>query len=108
MPAGTVYAHRRRVQIVRLKRRRSHNVTFQLSRPSAESGTQGGGGAWRRQWRQNVRLWRIVAISASPVATTPSPGHPNPPRHDPGDGFIMRHVGVRRSLRDLRWRAMAL
>src|SRR5215471_13978744 len=38
---------------------------------------------------------RIVAISASPVATTPSPGHPNPPRHDPGDGFIMRHVGVR-------------
>ena len=38
---------------------------------------------------------RIVAISASPVATTPSPGHPNPPRHDPGDGFIMRHAGVR-------------
>src|SRR5499427_6960758 len=38
---------------------------------------------------------RIVAISASPVATTPSPGRPNPPRHDPGDGFIMRHVGAR-------------
>src|SRR5215471_49272 len=38
---------------------------------------------------------RIVAISASPVATTPSPGRPNPPRHDPGDGFIMRHAGVR-------------
>src|SRR5215472_997980 len=38
---------------------------------------------------------RIVAISASPVAATPSPGHPNPPRHDPGDGFTMRHVGVR-------------
>jgi hypothetical protein len=38
---------------------------------------------------------RIVAISASPVATTPSPGRPDPPRHDPGDGFIMRHVGVR-------------
>src|SRR5215468_9217296 len=29
---------------------------------------------------------RIVAISASPVATTPSPGRPDPPRHDPGDG----------------------
>jgi len=38
---------------------------------------------------------RIVAISASPVATTPSPGRPSPPRHDPGDGFIMRHAGVR-------------
>ena len=38
---------------------------------------------------------RIVAISASPVGTTPSPGRPNPPRHDPGDGLIMRHVGTR-------------
>jgi putative NADH-flavin reductase len=38
---------------------------------------------------------RIVAISASPVATTPSPGRPAPPRHDPGDGFIMRHLGER-------------
>jgi len=42
-----------------------------------------------------VGVQRIVAISAAPVATTPSPGRPNPPRHDPGDGFIMRHVGVR-------------
>jgi putative NADH-flavin reductase len=39
--------------------------------------------------------WRIVAISASPVGTVPSPGRPNPPRHDPGDGFLMRHVSVR-------------
>ena len=38
---------------------------------------------------------RIVAISASPVGTTPSPGRPNPPRHDPGDGFIMRQFGTR-------------
>ncbi|HEX6451299.1 MAG TPA: NAD(P)H-binding protein [Trebonia sp.] len=38
---------------------------------------------------------RIVAISASPVATTPSPGRPDPPRHDPGDGFLMRQVGER-------------
>jgi uncharacterized protein YbjT (DUF2867 family) len=40
-------------------------------------------------------LGRIVAISASPVGTEPSPGRPAPPRHDPGDGFFMRHVGVR-------------
>ena len=38
---------------------------------------------------------RIVAISASPVATTPSPGNPDPPKHDPGDGFFIRHVGLR-------------
>ena len=38
---------------------------------------------------------RIVAISASPVGTTPSPGRPHPPRHDPGDGFIMRQAGAR-------------
>jgi hypothetical protein len=38
---------------------------------------------------------RIVAISASPVGTQVSPGRPDPPRHDPGDGFFMRHVGVR-------------
>lgn len=38
---------------------------------------------------------RIVAISASPVATTPSPGRPHPPRHDPGDGLLMRQVGNR-------------
>jgi len=33
---------------------------------------------------------RIVAVSAAPVATVPSPGRPKPPRHDPGDGFLMR------------------
>ncbi len=35
---------------------------------------------------------RIVAISASPVGTVASPGRPNPPKHDPGDGFLMRYV----------------
>jgi uncharacterized protein YbjT (DUF2867 family) len=37
---------------------------------------------------------RIVAVSAAPVATVPSPGRPNPPRHDPGDGFFMRYLGM--------------
>lgn len=37
---------------------------------------------------------RIVAISAAPVATTPSPGRPDPPRHDPADGFFMRYLGM--------------
>jgi putative NADH-flavin reductase len=35
---------------------------------------------------------RIVVISASPIGTVPSPGRPVPPRHDPGDGFFVRHL----------------
>jgi putative NADH-flavin reductase len=35
---------------------------------------------------------RIVAVSAAPIGTVPSPARPNPPKHDPGDGFFMRHV----------------
>ena len=35
---------------------------------------------------------RIVVVSAAPVATVALPGRPTPPRHDPGDGFFMRHV----------------
>jgi putative NADH-flavin reductase len=35
---------------------------------------------------------RIVVVSAAPVGTVPSPGRPNPPKHDPGEGFVMRYV----------------
>ncbi|HEX6676717.1 MAG TPA: NAD(P)-binding oxidoreductase [Actinomycetes bacterium] len=35
---------------------------------------------------------RIVVVSAAPIGTVPSPGRPKPPRHDPGDGFFMRHL----------------
>lgn len=35
---------------------------------------------------------RIVVVSAAPVGTVASPGRPNPPKHDPGDGPLMRHV----------------
>lgn len=37
---------------------------------------------------------RIVVVSAAPVGTVPSPGRPNPPKHDPGDGFVMRNLLV--------------
>jgi putative NADH-flavin reductase len=37
---------------------------------------------------------RIVVVSAAPIGTVPSPARPNPPRHDPGDGFLMRHLGA--------------
>jgi uncharacterized protein YbjT (DUF2867 family) len=37
---------------------------------------------------------RIVVVSAAPIGTVPSPGNPSPPKHDPGDGFFMRHLGA--------------
>ena len=37
---------------------------------------------------------RIVVVSAAPIGTVPSPNRPNPPKHDPGDGFFMRHLGA--------------
>jgi putative NADH-flavin reductase len=37
---------------------------------------------------------RIVAVSAAPVSTTPSPGRPHPPRHDPGEGFVMSRIAT--------------
>ena len=30
---------------------------------------------------------RIVAVSAAPVSTVPTPSRPHPPKHDPGDGL---------------------
>jgi len=41
---------------------------------------------------QASHVRRIVVVSAAPVGTVPSPGRPRPPRHDPGDGFFMRHL----------------
>jgi putative NADH-flavin reductase len=35
---------------------------------------------------------RIVVVSAAPIGTVPSPDRPAPPKHDPGDGFFMRHL----------------
>ena len=35
---------------------------------------------------------RIIVVSAAPIGTVPSPGRPHPPKHDPGDGFMMRHL----------------
>jgi len=41
---------------------------------------------------QATGVRRVVVVSAAPVGTVPSPGRPKPPRHDPGDGFFMRHL----------------
>jgi uncharacterized protein YbjT (DUF2867 family) len=41
---------------------------------------------------QATGVKRIVVVSAAPVGTVASPGNPHPPKHDPGDGFFMRHL----------------
>jgi putative NADH-flavin reductase len=35
---------------------------------------------------------RVIVVSAAPIGTVPSPGRPHPPRHDPGDGFVIRYL----------------
>jgi len=55
----------------------------------ASRGTRAVVGAMRES---GVR--RIVVVSAASVGTVPSPGRPNPPRHNPGDGFLIRYVAT--------------
>jgi putative NADH-flavin reductase len=46
---------------------------------------------------------RLVVVSAAPLSTVPSPRRPHPPKHDPGDGLLMRYLGTpfaRRMFRD--------
>ena len=45
---------------------------------------------------------RIVVVSAAPIGTVPSPGRPNPPKYDPGDGYFMRHLLAPLTKRALR------
>jgi putative NADH-flavin reductase len=39
-----------------------------------------------------TRTRRILVVSAAPISTVASPGRPNPPRRDPGEGFFMRNL----------------
>src|SRR6266511_2406890 len=67
--------------------REVHAVTTDLTAPEPAALEAAIAAAMRAT---NVR--RVVAISAGPVSTLPSPGRPNPPKHDPGDGFFMRYL----------------
>lgn len=44
---------------------------------------------------ESMGTTRLIVLSAAPIGTVPSPQRPHPPRHDPGDGFFMRHLGAR-------------
>jgi putative NADH-flavin reductase len=61
-------------------------------RPMTKAGVaeQGTRAIVRAMQATGVR--RILVVSAAPISTVPSPGRPNPPRHDPGEGFLMRNL----------------
>jgi len=65
------------------------------ARTTAEAGV-----AWRGTQAvidamRTTGVRRLVVVSAAPIGTVASPARPHPPRHDPGDGFFMRHLGAR-------------
>lgn len=61
-------------------------------RSKSEDGIASRGTRAIIQAMQAARSRRLVVVSAALVASVPSPGRPHPPKHDPGDGFFMRHV----------------
>src|SRR5262249_22409194 len=62
------------------------------ARSAADAGVAARGTRAILQAMSAVGANRIVVVSAAPIGTVPSPGRPNPPKHDPGDGFFMRHL----------------
>lgn len=64
------------------------------ARSRRETGIAGRGTAAIASAMRAGSVRRIVVVSAAPIGTVPSPGRPNPPRHDPGDGYFMRHLAA--------------
>jgi putative NADH-flavin reductase len=60
--------------------------------PKADAGVTSRGTRAIVAAMQAAGVRRIVVVSAAPIGTVASPGRPNPPKHDPGDGFFMRHL----------------
>ena len=72
-------------------------------RSKADAGVAARGTKVVIQAMQAAGVRRIIVVSAAPIGTVPSPGRPHPPRHDPGDGFIVRYLAdpiVKRALRE--------
>ena len=63
--------------------------------PKTDAGVTSRGTRAIVEAMQSVGTRRLIVVSAAPIGTVPSPGRPHPPKHDPGDGFFMRHLGVR-------------
>ena len=65
------------------------------ARSTAEAGVAWQGTRAIVEAMQATGVRRLVVVSAAPIGTVTSPDRPNPPKHDPGDGFFMRHLGAR-------------
>ena len=65
------------------------------ARTSAEAGVARRGTQALVDAARATGVRRIVIVSAAPIGTVPSPERPDPPKHDPGDGFFMRQLGAR-------------
>jgi putative NADH-flavin reductase len=61
-------------------------------RSNAEAGVASRGTRAIVAAMQATHVRRLVVVSAAPIGTVASPGVPKPPKHDPGDGFFMRHL----------------
>ncbi|MFD9127362.1 NAD(P)-dependent oxidoreductase [Kitasatospora sp. NPDC059571] len=62
------------------------------ARSSAEAGVALHGTAAMIRAMDATGVRRIVVVSAAPIGTVATPARPAPPRHDPGDGFLMRNL----------------
>lgn len=61
-------------------------------RTRADAGVAATGTAAIVSAMRTTSARRLVVVSAAPVATVASPGRPDPPKHDPGEGVFMRNV----------------
>jgi putative NADH-flavin reductase len=62
--------------------------------PRADAGVTSQGTQAIVAAMQAEHVRRIIVVSAAPVGPVPVPGRPAPPRHDPGDGLVMRYLGA--------------
>jgi putative NADH-flavin reductase len=61
-------------------------------RSATDTGIASSGTRAIVQAMRTADVRRIITVSAAPVSTVPSPGRPRPPKHDPGDQFLMRYL----------------
>jgi putative NADH-flavin reductase len=72
-------------------------------RTKADAGVAARGTEVIAQAMQAAGVRRVIVVSAAPIGTVASLGRPHPPKHDPGDGIIIRYLAdpiVKRALRE--------